>query len=121
VSIPLPKRNGPQGLPSLLLTGPVALSAVNPTHAIDRFAFHDARHVLAFSVPGTERSPATVDQTAVTHDRARRFYQLGHLDVLDMTFETKPARFWRVAFLDPGQTMRLCAVVLPAGRRGANR
>jgi len=45
--------------------------------------------------------PATVDQAAAaqaTLDRARRFYHLGDLDVIDVEFETTPTRFWRIAF-----------------------
>ena len=105
----------------LFLAGMFALLAVNPACAVDLFAFEASGRVLAFGVPDTEPIPATVDQAAATQvalDWARRFYRLEDLDILAVEFETKPTRYWRVAFSasERGQTVRLYAVVLPDGR-----
>src|SRR4051812_6508998 len=98
--------------PALLLASLLIFLATEPAHAVDLFAFRDASgRVLAFAVPDTEPVPATVDQAAATQaalDWARRFYRIGDLDVLDVEFETRPTRYWRVTFLAcaRGQTVR---------------
>jgi hypothetical protein len=108
--------------PALFLVVLMALLAVQSVRAVDLFAFRDAaRHVLTFVVPGTELVPATVDQTAATQvalNWAQHFYHVAGLTVVDVEFETKPTRFWRVTFSasERGRTVPLYAVVLPDGR-----
>src|SRR3954451_135314 len=101
------------------LAGLLALLTVESVRAADLFAFRDGSgRVLAIAVPDTEPIPATVDQAGATQaalDWARRFYRLEDLDVVDVEFETRPTRYWRVTFLvsERGQTHHLYAVVLP--------
>src|SRR4051794_791499 len=42
-------------------------------------------------------TPSTVLTQAALH-WARRFYRVGNLDVVEVEFETRPTRFWRIGF-----------------------
>jgi hypothetical protein len=45
----------------------------------------------------------------------RSFYGARDLDLVDIAFKIKPARFWLVTFSRPGTDAPLFAVVLPDG------
>jgi hypothetical protein len=80
------------------------------------FAANDRRYV--FEVASAEPVPASVDQEQAAKRAlqwAPRFYGAQDLDLVDIAFKIKPARFWLVTFTRPGAGAPLFAVVLPDG------
>ena len=86
--------------------------------AMDLFEFDDNDRRYVFAVAAAEPVPAAIDQEQVTQralDWAGRFYGARDLDIVDVAFRIKPARFRLVTFTRPGAGAPLFAVVLPDG------
>jgi hypothetical protein len=86
--------------------------------ALNLFEFADKDRRYVFEVASAAPVPASVDQEQVARAAlqwAPRFYGAQELDIVDIVFKIKPARFWLVTFSRPGASAPLFAVVLPDG------
>jgi hypothetical protein len=82
------------------------------------FANNDGRYV--FEVASAEPVPASIDKEQAaqrTLEWASRFYGARDLDIVDIAFKIKPARFWLVTFRGPGADAPLFGVWESALRR----
>ena len=86
--------------------------------AMDLFKFDDNDRHYVFAVASPAPVPASVDQEQAAQralEWAPGFYGARELDLVEIAFKIKPARFWLVTFKRPGPSGPLFAVVLPDG------
>jgi hypothetical protein len=86
--------------------------------AMNLFEFADKDRRYVFEVASAAPVPASVDQEQVTRAAlqwAPGFYAAQDLDIVEIAFKIRPARFWLVTFRRPGTDAPLFAVVLPDG------
>jgi hypothetical protein len=102
----------------MLATIASALITSFTARTMNLFEFDDMDRRYVVAVASAEAVPASVDQEQVAQralEWAGRFYGARDLDIVDVAFKIKPARFWLVTFTRPGAGIPLFGVVLPDG------